>query len=87
MPSRCVVFGQIGKFTQTMATHVCDECVILPKENRLLRNKLIDEKQTLAQEKKISAELRSSKCLQSYLGLVGGTLPHMRFYSFFAINL
>ena len=46
------------------AHHVCDECVTLQKGNRLLRNKLVDEKQKLTKEKKISSELRLSKCLE-----------------------
>ena len=58
---------QREKFAQTMATHqVCDECVTLQKENRLLHNKLVDEKQKLTNEKKISSELRSSKRLELY---------------------
>ncbi|CAB3984913.1 Hypothetical predicted protein [Paramuricea clavata] len=42
-----------------MATHVCDKCVTMQEENRLLRNKLVDENHKLIKEKKITAELRS----------------------------
>ena len=45
----------------------CDECVTLQKENRLLRNKLVDKKQKLTKEKKISSELHSSKHLELYV--------------------
>ena len=34
------------KFTQT-TTPACKECVVLQKENRLLRNQLINEKRKL----------------------------------------
>lgn len=34
------------KFTQT-TTQACKECVVLQKENRLLRNQLINEKRKL----------------------------------------
>lgn len=54
---------QSEKFTQTMATHMCDKCVTMQEENRLLRNKLVDENHKLIKEKKITAELRSSKLL------------------------
>jgi hypothetical protein len=52
---------QSEKFTQTMATYVCDKCVTMQEENRLLHNKLVDENHKLIKDKKITAELRSSK--------------------------
>ena len=48
------------KFTQT-TTPACKECVVLQKENRLLRNQLINEKQKLGHKEKNVANLKSRR--------------------------
>ena len=61
-----------------MATHVCDECVILREKKQASSPQTDDEKQKLTQEKKMSAEFRCSKCFQLYLGFILGLQPVSR---------